>query len=93
MTKTPTMLDQAFDHLSTFPYLNMRKILKAMWVFSTVFFGYAILIEGLEIFKGNLEFRTEWIQNLVIWAGVNPFFAKILYLWGQRDNENKSSEL
>ena len=86
------MFDQALDHLSNFPYLNLRKVFKAMWVFSTVLLGYAILREGVEIYKGSLEFRVDWIKNLVIWVGVNPFFARVLYLWNQREIE-KISEL
>lgn len=91
MTKKPNLLDQAFDHLSSFPYLNVRKLLKMTWVFSTVFLGFAILIEGLEIFNGLADIRPEWIKNLLLWAGVNPVFAYTLYLWNKRDIENKAN--
>ena len=61
------------------------------WVFSTVFLGFAILIEGLEIFNGLADIRPEWIKNLLLWAGVNPVFAYTLYLWNKRDIENKAN--
>lgn len=91
MTKKPNLLEQAFDHLSSIPYLNVRKVLKMAWVFSTVFFGFTILMEGLEIFNGLADIRPEWIKNLLLWAGVNPVFAYTLYLWNQRDMQNKTN--
>lgn len=91
MIKKPNPLEQAFDLLSSFPYLNVRKMLKMGWVFSTVFFGFAILMEGIEIFNGRAGPRPEWIKNLLLWAGVNPVFAYTLYLWNKRDLENKAN--
>jgi len=85
MDKKPNVLEQAFDLLSSIAYLNIRQLLKGLWVFSTVFFGFSILVEGVAIFTGRAEFRWEWIKNLVMWAGVNPFFAYTLYLWNKRE--------
>ena len=52
-------------------------------------FGFSILVEGMAIFTGKLEFRPEWIGNLPMWGGVNPFFAYELYLWNKREQETK----
>ena len=49
----------------------MLQISKGMFgIFSTVFFGFAILIEGIAVFTGKAEFRFAWI-NFLIWVGVN----------------------
>jgi len=88
MDKKPSFLDQVFDNMSYIP--NLRNIFKFMWVFSTVFFGFSILMEGISIFTGNSQFRPEWIKNLLMWAGVNPFFAYTLYLWNKREQAVKA---
>jgi hypothetical protein len=85
MDKKPPFLDQVFDNMSVIP--NLRNIFKFMWVFSTVYFGFAILMEGVSIFTGNSQIRPEWVKNLLMWAGVNPFFAYVLYLWNKREQE------
>ncbi len=85
MDKKPSFLDQVFDNMSVIP--NLRNIFKFMWVFSTVYFGFAILMEGVSIFTGNSQIRPEWVKNLLMWAGVNPFFAYVLYLWNKREQE------
>ena len=83
MDKKPTFADQVFDNMSSIP--NLRIVFKFMWVFSTVYLGFAILMEGISIFTGKSQFRPEWIKNLLMWAGVNPFFAYTLYLWHKRE--------
>ncbi len=88
MDKKASFLDQVFDNLSAIPHL--RKIFKAMWVFSTVCFGFSILMEGMAIFTGKSEFKAEWIKNLVMWAGINPFFAYSLYLWNKREKVTRA---
>ncbi len=85
MDKKPPFLDQVFDNMSVIP--NLRNIFKFIWVFSTVYFGFAILMEGVSIFTGNSQIRSEWVKNLLMWAGVNPFFAYVLYLWNKREQE------
>ena len=90
MNQKPNLLDQAFDHLSSFPFLNLRKVCKGMWVYSTVLFGISILAEGVAIFTGKMDFRHEWVKNLLLWAGVNPLFAYTLYLWRIREQSVKS---
>ena len=90
MTKEPNIIEQAFDHLSAFPYLNLKKFMKAMWVFATVFSGFVILLEALEVLEGRTKIRPEWIKNLAMWIGINPFFAYMFHLWGKRDSERES---
>jgi predicted permease len=89
-SKKPTVLDQGFDHLSSIPYL--RRILKALWIFSTVFLGFAIFLEGIAVFTGKVEFRLALIKNLIMWAGVNPFFAYVFYLWNKREQVQANSK-
>lgn len=88
MDKKPSFLNQVFDNMSAIP--NLRNIFKFMWVFSTVYFGFAILMEGTSIFTGSSQFRPEWIENLLMWAGVNPFFAYTLYLWHKREKVTRA---
>ncbi len=85
MNKEPNVLESAFDCLSSIPYL--RQLVKGMWVFSTAFLGYAILIEGIALFEGKVDFRSQWVVNLIMWTGINPFFAYIFHLWKKRETE------
>jgi hypothetical protein len=90
MTKEPNIVEQAFDFLSGFPYLNLKECMRAMWVFATVFSGFVILVEALAVLGGRVEVRSEWVKNLVMWVGINPFFAYMFHLWERRDRERKS---
>ena len=79
----PTILEQAFDLLSSIPLL--RKVMHVLWVFSTVFFGFSILVEGLAIVNGKAPFRSEWVKNLLMWSLINPMFAHVFHLWKKRE--------
>jgi hypothetical protein len=90
MKEKPHILEQTFDRLSSFPYFNLRKTLKGMWLFSTCFFAFTLLMEGIAIFQGKMELQSEWVKNLVMWGGINPVFAYVFYLWNKRDNSRKN---
>ena len=89
MDKRPNILEQAFDYLSSIPHL--KRFCQRMWVISTILCGFSILVEGIAIFTGKAEYRLEWIKNLILWVGVNPIFAYVLYLWNKRELSNQTA--
>ena len=92
MEQKPNLLEQAFDRLSCFPYLNVRRLMTGLWASSTAFLGFALLLEGVAVLRGEMTFRPEWGKNFAMWVGVNPVFAYTLYLWKKRDAQRDSAK-
>lgn len=88
MNETPDMLERAFDLLSAIPYL--RKIMLAMWIFSTTYSGSMLFFGIALVFSGKAEFTPEWIRTAIQWVAINPLFALMFYLWNKREKTRKS---
>ena len=69
MTQKTNLLERTFDILSSFPYLNTRKVMKRMWITASLLSGLSYLIEGIAVFKGTAEFRSDLGISLVSWIG------------------------
>lgn len=92
MKQKPNILEQAFDHLSAFKYLHLRKVISSLWLFATVFSGWIYLMIWVEIIKGNVEIESKFLKDQIIWAAGSSLFAYVLYLWEKRDVERKLSQ-
>lgn len=83
-------LDRGFDFLSKIPF--MRRVMIALWVYSTVLVGFTLLIRGVAIFKGEVELDRTWIKDLIIWASGNSFWGCVFWRWGKREKKRKLQE-
>lgn len=83
MEQKKSLFDTALQELASIPYL--RKILQFLWVFSTSNLGIILLMQGIAIFKGTIPFKFEWMKSVLLWAGINPFFAYVLYRWKKKE--------
>ena len=81
--KEPSMIERAFDYLSAIP--KLKNLLKILWIFSTVFFGIVIIIEGTSVLMKKIPLRPELIKNSILYVTMNPCFAGLFYLWGKRE--------
>ena len=64
-----------------------------MWVISTGLFGTVIILEGIAVFDGTIDVRSEWIKNLIMFLAINPAFIYIFLLWGRRDRERSLDKM
>ena len=92
MEKKPNILEQAFDHLSSFKHLNLRKVMRFMWLFTILNSGGCSLLAWFEILKGSTGIELGFIKNQIMLAGGACFFGYILRLWDKRDKEKKLSQ-
>ena len=88
MAQKTNILERTFDILSSFPYLDIRKVMKRMWIAISLLTGFTYLIEGIAIFNETVEFRSNWGISLVSWIGGSLFFGIYLHLW-RKHNDKK----
>lgn len=83
----PNTLDRAFDYLSKIPWL--KKLMKIMWITSTIYLGIAIILECIAVFIKKIPFRPELIKNITLYVTINSFFAVMFFLWGKRESSSE----
>ncbi|NGX56750.1 MAG: hypothetical protein K1060chlam5_00996 [Candidatus Anoxychlamydiales bacterium] len=87
MQEESSILEKAFDHLSAVPFL--RKIMKNLWMISTIFLGLMILIEITSIKMNKIKFRKDFLKTISLFILINSFFARIFFLWDKREKKLK----
>ena len=92
MKEKPNILEQAFDHLSSFKYLNLKKVMRFTWLFTILnSVGHHLLI-WFEILKGNMGIELVFIKSQIMLVSGGCLFGYILYLWDKRESEKKISQ-
>ena len=92
MKQKPNILEQAFDHLSSFKYLNLKKVMRFTWLFTILNSGGHHLLIWFEILKGNMGIELVFIKSQIMLVSGGCFFGYILYLWDKRESEKKLSQ-
>lgn len=89
MIDAPDILKRAFDHLSAFPYLNLKVLMKRMWWFQLCFTPLAYIL-GFLYGDSSVMRETVTTRTIASYLLGSAIFGYMFHLWDKHDREKNA---